>query len=100
MLAMMSSPSRTFLNSQSDAESVLLCAPVIATWAAVQLREKLPHFCSSSVGKKILLKASPVAKEEICGPLINNVSREQIAGQNHLSHPMRHRRSITWEACR
>ena len=31
-----------------------------------------------SVGKKVLLKAAPVAKEEIRGPLVNDVSREQV----------------------
>ena len=44
--------------------------------AAAQLRKKFPHFCVGGVGKKILLKAPPIAKEEIRGPLINDVSRE------------------------
>jgi hypothetical protein len=33
-----------------------------ATWAAAHLRKKFPHFCVSGVGKKILLKAPPVAE--------------------------------------
>ena len=49
-----------------------------ATWAAADLRKKFPHFCSGGVGKKILLKTPPIAKEEIRGPLINDVSREQV----------------------
>jgi hypothetical protein len=47
-----------------------------ATRAAAQLREKFPYFCACGVGKKVLLKAPAVAKEEIRGPLINDVSRE------------------------
>ena len=71
------SPSRTFLNSRSAAESVSsYAAPMSATWAAAHLRKKFPHFCAGGVGKKVLLKAPPVAKEEIRGPLINDVSRE------------------------
>ena len=49
-----------------------------ATWAAVDFRKKFPHFFSGGVGKKILLKTPPIAKEEIRGALINDVSREQI----------------------
>jgi hypothetical protein len=48
------------------------------TGAATHLREKFPHFCTGSVGKKVLLKAPPVAKEEIRSPLVNDVSREQV----------------------
>jgi len=60
-------------------ENVSLCAPPMsATWAAADLREKFSHFCAGGVGEKILLKAPPVAKEEIRGTLINDVSREQI----------------------
>jgi hypothetical protein len=33
-----------------------------ATWAAAHLRKKFPHFYPRGVGKKILLKASPVAE--------------------------------------
>ena len=47
-----------------------------ATWAAAHFREEFPHFCTGSFGKKVLLKAPSVAKEEIRGPLINDVSRE------------------------
>ena len=49
-----------------------------ATWTAALLRKKFPHFCIGGIGQKILLKASPIAKEEIRGPLINDVSREQV----------------------
>src|SRR6266436_7270958 len=52
--------------------------PLRAAWAAAHLREKLPHFCAGGIGKKVLLKAAPVAKEEIRSPLINHVSREQV----------------------
>ena len=47
-----------------------------ATWAAACIRKKFPHFCIGGVGKKVLLKAPPIAKEEIRGPLINDVSRQ------------------------
>ena len=47
-----------------------------ATWTASHLRKKFPHFCIGGIGQKILLKATPIAKEEIRGPLINDVSRE------------------------
>ena len=53
-------------------------APLSATGAAAHLREEFPHFCAGSVGKKVLLKTPPVAKEEIRGPLVNDVSREQV----------------------
>jgi hypothetical protein len=43
-------------------ESVSFCAPVSATGAAVHLREEFPHFCTGSVGKKVLLKTPPVAE--------------------------------------
>ena len=49
-----------------------------ATWAAAGLRKKFPHFCIGGVGKKVLLKAPPIAKEEIRGPLINDVSRQKV----------------------
>jgi hypothetical protein len=49
-----------------------------AAWATASLREEFPHLCAGSVGKKVLLKAAPVAKEEIRSPLINDVSREQV----------------------
>jgi hypothetical protein len=49
-----------------------------ATWAAVHFRKKFPHFCSGGVGKKILLKTPPIAKEQIRRSLINDVSREQV----------------------
>ena len=49
-----------------------------ATWAAAHLRKKFPHFCARSVGKKVLLKATPVAKKEIRRPLINDMSRQQV----------------------
>ena len=55
-----------------------MCAPLSATGAAAHLREEFPHFCAGSVGKKVLLKTPPVAKEEIRGPLVNDVSREQV----------------------
>ena len=51
-----------------------------ATWAAAHLGKKFPHFCSGGVGKKVLLKAPPVAKEEIRRTLVNDVSREQVEG--------------------
>ena len=47
-----------------------------AAWAAAHLRKKFPHFCIGGVGQKILLKTPPIAKEEIRGPLINDVSRQ------------------------
>jgi hypothetical protein len=59
-------------------ENVLSCAPMCATWAAAGLRKKFPHFCIGGVGKKVLLKAPPIAKEEIRGPLINDVSRQKV----------------------
>ena len=72
-----SPPSQTFLNSRGDAESVSSYAPPMsATWTASHLRKKFPHFCIGGIGQKILLKATPIAKEEIRGPLINDVSRE------------------------
>jgi hypothetical protein len=49
-----------------------------ATGAAAYLREEFPHFCAGSVGKEVLLKAPPVAKEEIRRPLVNDVAREQV----------------------
>ena len=49
-----------------------------ATGAAAHLRKEFPHFCAGSVGKKVLLKAAPVPEEEIRGPLVNDVSREQV----------------------
>ena len=49
-----------------------------ATGTAAHFREELPHFCGSGVGKKVFLKTAPVAKEEIRGPLVNDVSREQV----------------------
>ena len=49
-----------------------------ATGAAAGLRKKFPHFCIGGVGKKVLLKAPPIAKEEIRGPLINDVSRQKV----------------------
>ena len=49
-----------------------------ATGAAAGLRKKFPHFCIGGVGKKVLLKAAPVAKEEIRGPLVNDMSREKV----------------------
>src|SRR4249919_686907 len=70
-------PARAFLNSRGDAESVSSYAPPMsATWTAAHLRKKFPHFCIGGIGQKILLKAPPIAKEEIRGPLINDVSRE------------------------
>jgi hypothetical protein len=39
-----------------------LRAPLSATGAAAQLREEFPHFCTGSVGKKVLLKTPPVAE--------------------------------------
>jgi hypothetical protein len=36
-----------------------------ATWATPGLREKFPNFCIGGVGKKVLLKTPPIAKEEI-----------------------------------
>jgi len=47
-----------------------------ATGTAAHLRKKFPHFCIGGIGQKILLKAPPITKEEIRGPLINDVSRE------------------------
>jgi len=35
---------------------------MFATWAAAHLGKKFPHFCTGSVGKKVFLKAPPVAK--------------------------------------
>ena len=56
-------PSRTFLNSRSDAKSISSYAPPMsATWAAAHLRKKFPHFCIGGVGQKILLKAPPIAE--------------------------------------
>ena len=52
--------------------------PVSATGATAHFREEFPHFCTGSVGKKVLLKTPPVAEEEIRGPLVNDVSREQV----------------------
>ena len=43
-------------------ESVSLRAPLSATGAAAHLREEFPHFCTGSVGKKVLLKTPPVAE--------------------------------------
>jgi hypothetical protein len=59
-------------------ESVSLRPPVSATGATAHFREEFPHFCAGSVGKKVLLKTPPVAEEEIRGPLVNDVSREQV----------------------
>jgi hypothetical protein len=59
-----------------DTEGISSCAAMCATWVAAHLWKKFPHFCAGSVGKKVLLKAPPVAKKEIRGPLINDVSRE------------------------
>jgi hypothetical protein len=61
-----------------EAETVSSCAPMCATGAAALLGEEFPHFCAGSVCKKVLLKAAPVAEEEIRSPLINDVSREQV----------------------
>src|SRR6476646_12214457 len=49
-----------------------------ATWAAAGLRKKFPNFCIGGVGKKVLLKAPPIAKEEIRSPLVNDVSRQKV----------------------
>jgi hypothetical protein len=49
---------------------------MFVTWAAAHPRKEFPQFCSGGVSKKVLLKSSPVAKEEIRCPLINDVSRE------------------------
>jgi hypothetical protein len=54
------------------------CAPTSAAGAAAHLWEEFPHFCAGSVGKEVLLKAVPVAKEEIRSPLINDMSRQQV----------------------
>jgi hypothetical protein len=42
----------------------------------VHFGKKFPHFCIGGVGKKVLLKTPPIAKEEIRGALINDVSRQ------------------------
>ena len=43
-------------------ESISSCAPMSATWTATGLRKKFPHFGIGGVGKKVLLKAPPVAE--------------------------------------
>jgi hypothetical protein len=54
-----------------------VCAsPLSATRADVHFGKKFPHFCIGGVGKKVLLKTPPIAKEEIRGALINDVSRQ------------------------
>jgi hypothetical protein len=69
-------------------ENVSLCAsPMCATRAAAHLRKKFPHFCAGSVGKKVLLKTPPVAKEEIRSPLVNDVSREQVERAIDVAEP-------------
>jgi len=35
---------------------------MFATWAAAHLGKKVPHCWTGSVGKKVFLKAPPVAK--------------------------------------
>jgi hypothetical protein len=52
--------------------------PVRATRAAAHFREEFPHFSIGGIGKKILLRASPVAKQQTRSPLVNNMSREQV----------------------
>jgi hypothetical protein len=47
-----------------------------ATWTTAHLRKKSPNFCIGGVSKKILLKTPPIAKEEIRGALINDMSRQ------------------------
>jgi len=43
-------------------DGISSCVPMSATWAAAGLRKKFPHFCIGGVGKKVLLKAPPVAE--------------------------------------
>lgn len=49
-----------------------------AAWTAAHLRKQLPYFCSGGVGKEVFLKAAPIAKKEIRGALINDVSGEEV----------------------
>jgi hypothetical protein len=58
-----------------------------ATGTAAHLWEKFPHFCAGSVGKKVLLKAPPVAKEEIRSSLVDDVSREQVERAIDVAEP-------------
>jgi hypothetical protein len=43
-------------------DGISSCVPMSAPWAAAHLRKKFPHFCIGGVGKKVLLKAPPVAE--------------------------------------
>jgi hypothetical protein len=69
-------PEPEFVSSVARLPSISSCAPMFATWAAAYFRKEFPNFCPGSVGKEVLLKAAPVAKEETRCALINDVSRE------------------------
>src|SRR6201989_2400114 len=58
-----------------------------ATGAAAHLGEEFPYFCAGSVGKQVLLKTPPVAKEEIRSPLVNDVPREQVERAIDVAEP-------------
>src|SRR5438045_1083165 len=76
VLAIGAVPLRSFIHLRHV--SISLCVPMSAHWAAANVRKKFPHFCIGGVRWKIFLKAWSVAKEEIRGPLVNDMPRKKV----------------------